>query len=123
MDEIGVGNACATPVTGDYDTRQRGWYAQVVFQFTPNWRAGLRYDQLDSGRQNLGTNRTVGMMHAVRQSRAVQELPDLAGHRLITQCGQLHDLDFGVGHRGGAHRHLGAGLRRHVARHLQIDRA
>ena len=56
MDENGVGNACATPVTGDYDTRQSGWYAQGVFQFTPEWRAGLRYDQLDSGRQNLGAN-------------------------------------------------------------------
>ena len=56
MDENGVGNACATPVTGDYDTRQSGWYAQGVYQFTPEWRAGLRYDQLDSGRQNLGAN-------------------------------------------------------------------
>jgi hypothetical protein len=56
MDTAGVGNACATPVTGDYDTRQSGWYAQGVFQFTPEWRAGLRYDQLDSGRQNLGSN-------------------------------------------------------------------
>ena len=56
MDENGVGNACTTPVTGDYDTRQSGWYAQGVFQFTPEWRAGLRYDQLDSGRQNLGAN-------------------------------------------------------------------
>ena len=56
MDEAVVGNACATPVTGDYDTRQSGWYAQGVFQFTPEWRAGLRYDQLDSGRQNLGAN-------------------------------------------------------------------
>ncbi len=55
-DNAGVGNACATPVTGDYDTRQSGWYAQGVFQFTPEWRAGLRYDQLDSGRQNLGAN-------------------------------------------------------------------
>ena len=56
MDGNGVGNACATPVTGDYDTRQSGWYAQGVYQFTPEWRAGLRYDQLDSGRQNLGAN-------------------------------------------------------------------
>ena len=56
MDGNGVGNACATPVTGDYDTRQSGWYAQGIYQFTPEWRAGLRYDQLDSGRQNLGAN-------------------------------------------------------------------
>lgn len=56
MDEEGVGNACATSVTSDYDVRQSGWYAQGVYQFTPEWRAGLRYDQLDSGRQNLGAN-------------------------------------------------------------------
>lgn len=55
-DENAIGNACATSVTSDYDTRQSGWYAQGVYQFTPNWRAGLRYDQLDSGRQNIGVN-------------------------------------------------------------------
>ena len=57
----GLGSACdplaaGDAVTGDYSTRQSGWYAQGVFQFTPEWRAGLRYDQLDSGRQNLGAN-------------------------------------------------------------------
>lgn len=69
-DEAGVGNACATPVTGDYDTRQRGWYAQGVFQFTPNWRAGLRYDQLDSGRQNLGVNAANLVVEDYRPKRA-----------------------------------------------------
>jgi outer membrane receptor protein involved in Fe transport len=29
----------------DYKTRQSGWYLQSVYQFTPNWRAGLRYEQ------------------------------------------------------------------------------
>ena len=61
MDENSIGNACdplaaGDTVSGDYNTNQRGWYAQGVYQFTPNWRAGLRYDQLDSGRQNLGAN-------------------------------------------------------------------
>jgi hypothetical protein len=57
----GLGSACdplaaGDTVGGDYNTNQRGWYAQGVFQFTPNWRAGLRYDQLDSGVQDLGAN-------------------------------------------------------------------
>jgi hypothetical protein len=60
--ESGEANACSpdpndpTSVTSNYMTRQSGWYAQTVYQFTPNWRAGLRYDQLDSGTQDLGAN-------------------------------------------------------------------
>ena len=57
----GLGSACdplaaGAAMTGNYDTRQSGWYAQGVYQFAPEWRAGLRYDQLDSGSQNLGAN-------------------------------------------------------------------
>jgi hypothetical protein len=37
-------------------TRQSGYYLAGVYQFTPNWRAGLRYDRLSSGRQSLGDN-------------------------------------------------------------------
>lgn len=58
---------CATPddasiavscdgVVSSYRTRQSGWYAQGVYQFTPNWRAGLRYEQLDSGTRDFGDN-------------------------------------------------------------------
>lgn len=32
----------------DYDGEQQGWYAQVVYQFIPHWRAGVRYDWLES---------------------------------------------------------------------------
>lgn len=31
-----------------YDGHQKGWYAQAVYQFMPQWRTGFRYDQLDS---------------------------------------------------------------------------
>ena len=55
-DENTVGNACAAEVTGSYRTRQSGWYAQGVYQFTPNWRAGMRYEQLDSGTRDFGVN-------------------------------------------------------------------
>ena len=34
--------------TGSYRGRQSGWYAQAVYQFKPRWRAGLRYDALNS---------------------------------------------------------------------------
>ncbi|MDR0702728.1 MAG: TonB-dependent receptor [Azoarcus sp.] len=37
-------------------TRQHGYYIAGVYQFTPGWRAGLRYDRLSSGRQSLGDN-------------------------------------------------------------------
>ena len=30
----------------DYKGEQTGWYAQAVYQFIRNWRAGIRYDQL-----------------------------------------------------------------------------
>lgn len=47
---------CATSVDSDYRTRQSGWYAQGVYQFAPGWRAGLRYEQLDSGTRDFGIN-------------------------------------------------------------------
>lgn len=37
-----------------YSSAQSGWYLQGVYQFSPGWRAGLRYDSLDSGDPNLG---------------------------------------------------------------------
>ncbi len=38
----------------NYESKQTGWYLQSVYQFMPLWRAGLRYDKLDSGSQNIG---------------------------------------------------------------------
>ena len=37
-----------------YRSTQSGWYLQGVYQFLPRWRAGLRYDALDSGTPNIG---------------------------------------------------------------------
>ena len=61
LDEVLVGNACDPGLVGasvlsDYKTRQSGWYLQGVYQFTPNLRAGLRYDRLDSGHRDFGIN-------------------------------------------------------------------
>ncbi len=41
-------------MTGGYASRQSGWYAQGVYQFMPQWRAGYRFDRLDSGTTTLG---------------------------------------------------------------------
>ena len=35
--------------SGGYRSTQSGGYVQAVYQFMPMWRAGLRYDRLDSG--------------------------------------------------------------------------
>lgn len=32
----------------DYDGDQKGWYAQAVYQFMPQWRGGVRYDWLEA---------------------------------------------------------------------------
>jgi hypothetical protein len=38
-----------------YSSRQSGWYAQAVYQWMPMWRAGYRYDRLDSGSVSIDT--------------------------------------------------------------------
>ena len=40
--------------TGGFASRQSGWYLQAVYQFVPMWRAGYRYDRLNSGTTGLG---------------------------------------------------------------------
>ena len=37
------------PASGNYASRQSGWYLQAAYQFMPRWRVGLRYDELDRG--------------------------------------------------------------------------
>lgn len=37
-----------------YDSSQSGWYIQAVYEFMQRWRAGLRYDSMDSGHPNIG---------------------------------------------------------------------
>ena len=37
-----------------YHSSQWGAYVQTVYQFRPRWRAGLRYDRLDSGNPRIG---------------------------------------------------------------------
>ncbi|MBV6416952.1 MAG: hypothetical protein CMLOHMNK_01570 [Steroidobacteraceae bacterium] len=44
----------ALDLAGGYRSEQSGWYLQGVYQFNPRWRAGLRYDALDSGASFIG---------------------------------------------------------------------
>ena len=61
---------CATPVDSGYKTRQSGWYAQGVYQFTPQWRAGVRYEQLDSGTRDFGANAANLVVDSYRPKKA-----------------------------------------------------
>ena len=67
--------ACVTAnggesLTSRYRARQSGWYAQGVYQFTPNWRAGLRYEQLDSGTRDFGDNAAYLAVGSYRPKKA-----------------------------------------------------
>ena len=50
IDAQGAGAAAA----GSYRAAQSGWYLQGIYQFTAGWRAGLRYDRLQSGSSAFG---------------------------------------------------------------------
>jgi len=41
-------------LTGDYDSSQSGWYVQAAYEFMQRWRAGLRYDSMQSGTPSIG---------------------------------------------------------------------
>jgi hypothetical protein len=43
-------------VTDAYRATHSGWYAQAVYQFMPQWRVGLRYDQLRAQEIAAGAN-------------------------------------------------------------------
>ncbi|MBU1362483.1 MAG: TonB-dependent receptor [Gammaproteobacteria bacterium] len=57
-------------VDSSYKTNQSGWYAQGVYQFTPQWRAGLRYEQLDSGTRDFGANAANLVVDSYRPKKA-----------------------------------------------------
>lgn len=40
--------------TSTLDGQQRGWYTQAIWQFVRDWRAGIRYDRVDS--ENSGSD-------------------------------------------------------------------
>jgi hypothetical protein len=54
--DVGTPAAAGANITDGYTVTQSGWYLQSVYQFTPNWRTGLRYDRLDSGTADVGAS-------------------------------------------------------------------
>ena len=57
------------PVSGAYTSQQSGWYVQGLYQFMPRWRVGMRSDRLDSGAQELGSNRANLLLPGYRPAR------------------------------------------------------
>ena len=47
-DEDGEFDPASSGFPLPYAGKQRGWYAQAVYQFMPRWRMGLRYDRLNA---------------------------------------------------------------------------
>ena len=45
-DEDGTFDPASSGTPLNYNGKQKGWYAQAVYQFMPRWRAGLRTDRL-----------------------------------------------------------------------------
>lgn len=52
-----------------YVANQSGWYLQGVYQFMPEWRLGLRTEQLDAGSPNYGINSTAFWERAIDPQR------------------------------------------------------
>ncbi|MDP1606693.1 MAG: carbohydrate porin [Rhodocyclaceae bacterium] len=52
----GAASLCTGGLSDAYRSKQSGFYAQGVYQFMPRWRAGYRYDRLDSGSVSFGAN-------------------------------------------------------------------
>jgi hypothetical protein len=67
---LACGTSCMTLVDSRYKTRQSGWYAQGVYQFTSQWRAGLRYEELDSGTRDIGANAANLLVDSYRPKKA-----------------------------------------------------
>ncbi|WP_426177219.1 hypothetical protein [Massilia sp. TWR1-2-2] len=59
-----TGNLTDGTDTGSFNSTQSGWYLQGVYQFVPNWRAGLRYDRLTSGTPSIGLSGSLPLLDA-----------------------------------------------------------
>ena len=64
FDTTGSLEQAARNIARRYATNQSGWYLQGVYQFMPQWRAGLRFDRLDRGSVEIGAS-NVGNLAAV----------------------------------------------------------
>lgn len=55
LDAGSAASLCATAITDRFASTQRGGYLQAVYQFSKAWRAGVRFDRLDSGTTRFGS--------------------------------------------------------------------
>ena len=51
-----VNGGCTAGTEDVYRSRPSGFYAQAVYQFMPRWRTGYRYDRLNPGSLDFGSN-------------------------------------------------------------------
>jgi hypothetical protein len=75
--ELGFDDMVA-PSSGDFASRQSGWYLQGAYQFMPRWRAGLRYDRLDRGTVETAVP-TVGPLMIEHNPSRVTAMLDWSG--------------------------------------------
>lgn len=52
----------AAHIIDSYAVTQNGWYLQGVYKFAPEWRVGVRYDQLDPGVASVGALNTANVI-------------------------------------------------------------
>lgn len=82
-------DTASTTTSAGYESSQRGWYAQAVYQFMPRWRLGLRHDRL--GSDNHADNPMVLMVagltsdHAPRRNSAMLDYSHSEFSRLRLQ--------------------------------------
>lgn len=72
-DDTAGTNAFGGPLSGSFNTKQSGWYAQAIWQFYPQWRIGYRYDSLSYSTLNNGVVNNVPGVSAA-------DFPLLASH-------------------------------------------
>jgi hypothetical protein len=74
-----------TPLT--YNAKQKGWYAQAVYQFMPRWRAGLRTDRLKADAVDTALAGTVldNQGHDPRRTSAMVDFSNSEFSRLRFQ--------------------------------------
>ncbi|MGL6112086.1 MAG: hypothetical protein ACRC2B_18495 [Rubrivivax sp.] len=57
-------------LTDSFSALQSGWYAQAVYKFLPDWRAGVRYDRLNVGNVDAASNNGSLFVPAYSPARA-----------------------------------------------------
>lgn len=86
-DEDGEFDPGSTGTSIAYAGKQRGWYSQVIYQFMPRWRLGLRYDRLKADAVDAALAGTVldNEGHEPRRTSAMVDFSNSEFSRLRLQ--------------------------------------